>query len=136
VTLVFKDALITFNSVDVSDFATSVTLPIEFEELEDTAFGDNAHSRIAGLQDSTISIDWNQSFAASEVDATIWAAIGTVVTIKVRPTSASISATNPEYSGTYLISKYNPFGNKVGELATVSSSWPLSSSALIARATS
>lgn len=134
-TLAFTDARVEVNSVDLSDWVTSVELPIEYEELEDTAMGDSARSRIAGLQDSTVSIAFNQDFAASAVDATLWAARGTVVTVKVRPTSAAIAATNPEYVGSYLISQYNPFGNSVGELATVEVEWPLSDPDGIARNT-
>jgi len=135
-TLAFMDARVEVNSVDLSDWVTSVELPIEYEELEDTAMGDSGRSRIAGLQDSTISINFNQDFAASAVDATLWAARGTVVVVKVRPTSASIAATNPEYVGSYLVSQYNPFGNSVGELATVEVEWPLSDPDGIARNTS
>lgn len=131
--LALTDAMVTINAVDMSDFITSVTLPIEFEALEDTAFGDVARSRIAGLEDSTIQLAFNQDFAASATDVTIWALRKTVVEIKVRPTSAAISATNPEYVGSYLISQWNPFGNAVGEKASVSVSWPLSDPTGIAR---
>lgn len=132
-TLAFIDARVEVNSVDLSDWVTQVQLPIEYEALEDTAMGDTGRSRIAGLQDSTIQIGFNQDFAAGGPDATIAAAQGTVVTIKVRPTSSSIGATNPEYVGTYLINQNNPFGNGVGELGTTQVSWPLSDATGIAR---
>jgi hypothetical protein len=135
-TLAFIDARVEVNSVDLSDWVTSVTLPIEFEALEDTAMGDTARSRIKGLGDSTIQVVFNQDFAAGGPDATVAAALGTVVTIKVRPTSASIAATNPEYVGSYLINQNNPFGNGMGELAKMSVSWPLSDPDGIARNTS
>lgn len=125
-TLAFIDARVEINSVDVSDWVTGVTLPIQFDALENTAMGDAARSRQKGLQDSTIQIQFNQDFAAGGPDATIAAAQGTTVTIKVRPTSASIAATNPEYVGDYLVSENNPFGNSIGDLATTSVSWPLS----------
>lgn len=135
-TFALTDARVEVNSVDLSDWCTSVTLPIEYEALEDTGFGDAAKSRLAGLQDSTIKIDLNQDFAAGAPDATIMAVDGTVVVIKVRPTSAAIGATNPEYVGSYLVSEYSPFTNSVGELATTSVSWPLSDPDGIARNTS
>lgn len=132
-TLAFIDARVEVNSVDLSDWVTGVTLPIQFDALENTAMGDTARSRQAGLQDSTIQINFNQDFAAGGPDATIAAAQGTVVAIKVRPTSASIGATNPEYVGSYLISENNPFGNNVGDLGTMSVSWPLSDPDGVAR---
>lgn len=132
----FIDGRIEVNSVVLSAFNRGFTLPREFDELDDTAMGDTGRSRIAGLEDGSVSADWNQDFAASAVDATISAALGTVVTIKCRPTSAAIGATNPEYVGTYLISKYSPFSAGVGELATTSTQWPLSDSTGVARNTS
>ena len=129
----FIDARVEVNSVDLSDWVTNVQLPIEYEALEDTAMGDVARSRLAGLQDSTIQINFNQDFAASAVDATLAAARGTVVVIKVRPTSAAIGATNPEYVGSYLVNQYSPFGAGVGELAVTSVSWPLADPDGIAR---
>lgn len=135
-TFAFIDARVEVNSVDLSDWVTGVTLPIEYEALEDTAMGDVARSRLAGLQDSTIEIQFNQDFAAGGPDATVMAADGTVVVIKVRPTSSAIGATNPEYVGSYLINQHQPFGNSVGELATFSVSWPLADADGIARNTS
>ena len=134
-TLAFTDARVEVNSVDLSDWVTGVTLPIQFAQLEDTAMGDTGRSRKAGLQDSTIQINLNQDFAAGGPDATIAAAHGTTVTIKVRPTSAAVGATNPEYVGDYLIADNNPFGNNVGDLATTSVSWPLSDPTGVARNT-
>ncbi|WP_330438819.1 radical SAM protein [Micromonospora sp. NBC_00821] len=134
-TFALVDARVEVNSVDLSDWVTSVQLPIEFAALQDTAMGDSAHSRIAGLEDGTITINFNDDFAASSVDATIWAARKTVVVIKVRPTSAAISATNPEYVGSYLVNQISPFGNSVGELATRSVAWPLSDPDGVARNT-
>lgn len=134
-TFALIDARVEVNAVDLSDWVTSVTLPVQFDALEDTAMGDTARSRVKGLQDSTIQIGFNQDFAAGGPDATISAAQGTTVVVKVRPTSAAIGPTNPEYVGSYLISENNPFGNNVGELATTSVSWPLSDPDGIARNT-
>jgi hypothetical protein len=136
-TLALIDCRVEINSVVMSAFATGVTLPMEYEALEDTAFGDTARSRIAGLQDSTVQINFNQDFAASATDITIYTAYATKapVVCKFRPTTAAISATNPEYVGSYLPNQHNPFGNSVGELATSSVSWPLSDSDGIARNT-
>ncbi|GGK32170.1 hypothetical protein GCM10010124_26200 [Pilimelia terevasa] len=120
------DLRVEVNSVDLSDWCTKVTWPVEYDQQEDTAFGDNARSRLAGLQDIDLSLEFNQDFGASAVDQTISAIDGTVVAVKVRPTSAAISATNPEYVASFLVAEYSPFDNSVGDLATTSMSWPLS----------
>ena len=134
--LALTDARVEINSVDMSQYVTSVQLPVEYEELDDTAFHDSAHSRIGGLQDSKLGLKFNQDFANSTLDSVIWAIRNTVVTVKVRATSGSITTSNPEYVGSYLVSQWNPFGNSVGELATVDVTWPLSDSDGIARNTS
>lgn len=135
--LALLDCRVEVNSVVMSSFGTSVQLPLVYEALEDTAFGDTARSRIAGLQDSTIQLGFNQDFASSATDITLYTAFATraPVVVKVRPTSGTITATNPEYVGSYLPNQHQPFGNSVGELATVSVSWPLSDSDGIARNT-
>jgi hypothetical protein len=132
------DLRLEINSVVMSGFATSVGLPLEYEALEDTAFGDAARSRVAGLSDSTLTVAFNQDMAASATDITLYTAYATKapVVVKVRATTASIGATNPEYVGSYLPNQHNPFSNSVGELATASISWPLSDADGIARNTS
>lgn len=120
----FTDASVVINAVDLSDHVRSVTLNVEAEDLEDTAMGDTFRSRIGGLKDWSIDLEFNQDFAASEIDATIFPILGTVVTVTVKPTSAAVGATNPSYSGSVLISEYNPLDGSVGDLATTSVSWP------------
>ncbi|MCI0689693.1 MAG: hypothetical protein L0Y54_21025, partial [Sporichthyaceae bacterium] len=95
--------------------------------------GDVYRSRIGGLKTWSISLEFNADFAAGAVDATLFPLLGTTTTVKVRPTTAAISATNPEYSGSVLVTQVNPLGNSVGDLATVSVSWP--GAGALARAT-
>lgn len=130
----FIDARVEVNSVVLSGFCRGVTVNVSADELDDTAMGDTYRSRIGGLKDWSVAPEFNSDFAASAVDATIWPLLGTTTTVKVRPTSAAIAATNPEYSGTVLVSQYNPFSNSVGDLATSSATWP--GAGTLSRATS
>lgn len=124
-TFVSTNAHVNVNSVDLSDDCTSLGLDISADELEDTAFGDTYRSRVgSALKDTSWSLDFNQDHASSQVDATLWAAFNTVVTVYANPATSTTGATNPRYSQSVLISKYAPFGNGVGELATVSCQWP------------
>lgn len=129
----FLDARIELNSVVMSSFATSCTLKIEADDQENTTFGNTYRTRIAGLKNWTVDIDFNSDFAASAVDQTIWPLVGTLTTIKIRPTSSAISTTNPEYSGSVLITEYTPLDGGVGDVANLSVSWP--GSGTLARAT-
>lgn len=130
----FIDGRLEVNAVVLSTYCRGVTLNVTADELDDTAFGDTYRSRIGGLKDWSVAPEFNQDFGASATDVTLFPLLGTVVTVKVRPTSAIISPTNPEYSGSVLISQHNPFGNSVGDLATMSVTWP--GAGTCARATS
>lgn len=131
--LAFTDGRFELNSVVLSTFTTSVKLEISAEALDDTAMGDTYHSRIGGLKDWSAEVEMNQDFAASAPDVSLFSILGTVVTAKFRATSAAISTTNPEYSGSVLVESVTPFGNGVGDLAKVTVK--LSGAGTLARAT-
>lgn len=118
--IVLKDASITINSVDLSDKSNSVELNYEVEAVEVTAFGGN-RSFIGGLQNNSVTVEFMQDFAATEVEATIFPLVGTQTTIVIKPTSAAVSSTNPSYTitGAYLAS-HTPVAATVGELAMTS----------------
>jgi len=118
----------------MSSFATSVTISVNVDDQESTTFGKTYKTRLGGLKEWTVDIDWVSDFAASAVDATIWPLLGTLTTIKIRPTTSAIGSTNPEYSGTVLVSEYTPLEGSVGDLASGSVSWPGSDT--LTRATS
>jgi hypothetical protein len=44
----------------------------------------------------------------------------------VTPTAATAS-TSPAYSAVYLVTEYQPYASNVGDLATLSVSWPIAS---------
>lgn len=122
----FTDAFVSVNSVDLSDHVRQVSVELSAEDLDVTAMSNTARTRIVGLKDSSVTIEFNQDFAASEVDATLWAAYnaGASVDVVVRADSAATSATNPQYTIPVLITDYKPLANSVGDAATVSVTWP------------
>lgn len=119
----FTDAHVTIGGVDLSDHIVKLTIKTTADDLDNTGMGAQYHSRIGGLKDWTLDIDFNQDFDAAKVDATLWPLLGTVTAVTVRPTSAAISATNPEYAGPVLVTEYDPLDGKIGDLAGGSVSW-------------
>lgn len=119
----FTDAKVTVGGTDLSAFVRQVTLDVKADELDDTAMGDTFRSRIGGLKDWSVALEFNNDFAAGAVDATLWPLLGTTTTVTVKATSAANSATNPQYSGSVLVSQVNPVSNGVGDLATTSITW-------------
>ena len=122
---VATDYRITINGTDFSSSLAAVTLDISAAEQEVTAFGDTFVQRISGLKDASISLDFHQDFGAASVDATLWPLLGSNATVVIAPTSGATAATNPAYSGVFLVTEYQPYASSVGDLATLSVSWPL-----------
>lgn len=115
-TITLTDAVLTINAVNLSAWCKSAELELEAEAIDETAMGDTTRTHIGGLKSWSLSADLMQDYASSAVDQTLWSLLGTVVTVKLKATSASNSATNPEYSGSALIQAYKPVGGSVGEL--------------------
>lgn len=122
-TFSFRDGSLTVNAVDLSDHVASLTIEGTAEELDDTAMGDDWRSMIGGLKAFTLTVTFHQDFAASSVDDTIWPLLGTATAIVAKPTSAAVSATNPSYSGSVLVSTFTPLAGNVGDLAQTSVTW-------------
>lgn len=116
---------VTINSVNLSDHVKSATLSVEAEQLDSTAMGDSWRESTGGLKSGSLSIEFHDDYAASNVDATLWPLFGTVVTFIVRPDAGAVSATNPNYSGSIFIGQHNTGGN-LGELAGKSLTFPTS----------
>jgi len=125
--IVLTNALVTVNGIDLSDLISSVSLNSSIDVVETTAFSSTAaRTRIGGLADNSISLEFHQDYASGEVEATIYPLLGTVTTVTVKPVNAATSATNPLYTASALVSEWTPLNGAVGELATASVTWPVS----------
>lgn len=131
---VATDYNITINGAPFSTSLAAATLDITSEEQDVSAFGNTFRSRIGGLKDASLTLDFHQDFGAAAVDATLWPLLGTNATVTIKPTSGTVTAQNPAYSGVFLVTQYQPFASTVGDLATLSVQWPLASGS-ITRAT-
>jgi len=122
--LVLTNAYITINGVDLSDHIASVTLTTNRDVVETTAFSSTAaRTRIGGLADNSVALEFHQDYATSNVEATIYPLLGTTTAVVVKPNGSSTSSTNPSYSFSALVSEWTPLNGAVGELATASVTW-------------
>lgn len=121
-----QDYKVTIGTTVISSAIASVTLDISTDEVETTAFGSTYRTRIGGLKDASVSFDFHQDFGAGSVDALLFPLMGSTVAVKIAPTSGTVTATNPEYQFTALCTQYQPFSGAVGDLATLSVTWPVS----------
>jgi hypothetical protein len=125
--LVFTNAYITVNGVDFSDHIASVEISQSADEIETTAFGSSWRSRVAGLKDGSVKLDWHQDFASS-VDATLSSAWGAVGTVIILPNGSAASSSNPRWTCPVVLSSYNPVAGSSGDLLTFSTTWAAASS--------
>ena len=115
--------VLTVNAVDLSDRCTAVTINRNFQELAVTAMGDSGVKAVKGLEESSITIDFLNDTATSEVLQTLQAVWGTSTTVTVKQTSAATSATNPLYTMTCLVNGTTDINGGVGDLGTQSVTW-------------
>jgi hypothetical protein len=121
-----QDYKVTIGTTVLSSSIASVTLDITSDEVETTAFGSTYRTRIGGLKDASVSFDFHQDFGVGAVDAILFPLMGSTVAVTISPTSTAISATNPQYQFTALCTQYQPFAGSIGDLATLSVTWPVS----------
>ena len=115
-----QNPTISVNSVSLTGQCSSATLNRSVDALEATAFGDTAHKYVGGLQMNEVTLTLYNSFASSETYATLSGLVGTTTTIKLKPSSAATSATNPEFTITGAYLETLPIiDGSYGELSTV-----------------
>ena len=133
---VLTDASVTINSVDLSDHVKSVTLEYSSAAEDDTVMGDDTKSSIAGLLEWSLSVEFAQDHAASKVDATLFPLIGAAAfeIILLPVATGGVSATNPTFTGTCILTSYPPMGGGVGDFATTTAEF--ASAGTLVRATS
>lgn len=116
------------NNVDISDHVSSATLSQIFDELEITSLGDTAHKFVKGLEASTLSLDFFNDFAASQVTPTLQAAYGTTVTAVLIPVKGTaVSASNPLFTVSILINNLTPISGDVASINAASISFTCNS---------
>ena len=131
----FTDGSITIDSNDLSDHCKEITLEIDVDDLDSTAFSTGGYkSHLGGLKDGKLTLTFNQDVAASALDSVMFPLLGLVKTFVIKPTSSAVGTSNPSYSGSVLVSQWSPLAGKVGDLAEVSVTFPTTGT--ITRATS
>ena len=119
-TTYLSNPVVTVNNVVLTDQCTAATFTHRFDQLEATAFGDTDRKYVKGLGNHEITLSLYMSYAATETYATLSSLVGTVTTLRVQPTSAADSATNPGFilTGAFL-AELPVINATMGELSTV-----------------
>ena len=124
--LVLTNPSITIGGIDLSDHINNITLETKYDIIETTTFGSTSKSRVAGLADNSVSLDFMQDFGSSSVESTIYPLLGTATTIVIKPVAGTTTTTNPQYTISAVVSDWTPLKAGIGQLATASVTWPIS----------
>jgi hypothetical protein len=116
------------NSVDLSNHVTSVSVEYSYADIDTTAFGQTAKTRLAGLGDHKITLNLQNDLAAGSVYATIQPLIGSTCSFNFKTLNQATSTVNPAFTGVCLVTDYKPLDGKVGDLNVTSITWPVSGS--------
>jgi hypothetical protein len=125
--------------VDLTNHVQSITINRNFDELEVTAMGSSGRQYVAGLETSTIAVDFLNDTATASVLQTLNSLVGTNAAFKIcqttvagSPSTATISATNPLYTGLVLVNKLTPVAGKVGDISMQSLTFTVSGAITVA----
>jgi hypothetical protein len=112
-------------AVDLTDQSRSATITLGVDSLESTAFGDTGHRFVQGLQTVEVELEMYLSYGAGEVEATLFANLGTGTTqLVISPSGTSETASNPEYTIINMqLVNFTPIAGAVGELSMVTASF-------------
>jgi len=126
---VLTNVAVTFGTAaqDITNFVASITLDLTKAEVPTTSFGSGgAVTRIAGLQDNSITLELHQDYPTIEklfFDA--WNG-GTAVPVTVKPNGTGVAtSSNPSYAFSVLPLTWTPIAGAVGDLATASVTYPI-----------
>lgn len=116
---VLKNASVTIGAVDLSSYVSSVVVDYNFDAIPSDVMGNTGHTFQAGLQNSTVTVNLNQDFAATKTEATVFPLVGTTTTVVVKSDAGAVSAINPSYTLSGFLASSQPVNGAVGDLAAM-----------------
>ena len=111
-------------STALASYLTQVELKASANDITTTSFGSTWVTRVAGLKEGSLTLQFNQDYAAATVDATLWPLLGSNATVVIKPTSSAVGSANPSYSVVCLVTDLTPISGNIGDLSTFSLTWP------------
>ena len=128
-----KVAVVVGTTNTITSFVNTVSLNRELDVVDITAMTDTVANAITGVERSTLNLELYNDFAASSVNSLFEDALGSKLNIRLIPVSGAVTATNPSYTMSVLISNWTPINGSIDGVASVSASFPVTA---ITKATS
>lgn len=112
-------------STTITTFVSSVSLSREVDAVEITAMTNTVQNLIGGIERPSVSLELYNDFAASSVNSVFEDALGTKIALELVPVSGTVTATNPRYSMSVLVSQWQPINGTLDGPATASITLPV-----------
>jgi hypothetical protein len=123
-----KNLRVKVGTTELTTDIASVEVTETVDEIETTAFGQAARSRIAGLKDASVTISFHQNYASGKVSDTLGSVFGgtanVVILAGTSTTQGTATAAAPLYTIPVLCSQQTPVNGQVGDLVTFDVTWP------------
>jgi hypothetical protein len=107
---------------DLSTVVQSISININYEQLDVTASGDASRKYLKGLAahqiTGTLFLD-QAAIAAGSTRAVLDSLKGTSAAFELAPNGSTASSTNPKYTGSCFVNAYTPVNGTQGDVATV-----------------
>ena len=126
--IIAKNLRVKVGGTELTTNIASVEVTESVDEIETTALGSAARSRIAGLKDASVTLSFHQDYGSGSVADTIGSVFGGTATVVVlagtSSTQGTASATAPLYTIPVLCSQQSPVAGQTGDLMTFDITWP------------
>ena len=112
---IFKDAFFSYKGQNISSSCRAIAVELGNEPQDSTAMGNDTRVNAAGLETFAIELELNWAAGSTTAVDSLFGSTGGVSGAFVfRPTTAGVSAANPQYAGTAMRQSYS-FGGAVGD---------------------
>ena len=121
--LVWRDAFLSVDGVDLSDYVQELTFNHGAEMLDATVMGDDTRVNKGGLKTWSVDVTFKQILTTAGPEDELWPLVGTSATIVIKPVNAATTDSNPSYTGLSALETYTPGGGAVGVLHQATASF-------------
>ncbi len=120
-----KVSVVVGSTSTITDHVSAVSLSREIDAVEITAMTDTVQNIIGGIERPTLTLELFNDFAASSINSLFEDALGTKLAVKLVPVAGTVTATNPSYSMSVLVSQWQPINGAVDAPMTASITLPV-----------
>ncbi|GIJ51323.1 hypothetical protein Val02_82090 [Virgisporangium aliadipatigenens] len=127
--MVLKAAYAALATVNYSAQIKKAELKAEVEDKDVTTFASLGWMEYkGGLFKAGLSLSFLNDYTDNGLDEAMWTAFlaGDPIAFEVRAANATVTASNPKWTGLVLVKEWSPLSGSVGDVAGHDVSWPTS----------